>query len=135
MTGKKQFQDERAGGWIVTAYSEDGTRVLGFAKGAGKLTDTRADAARMSKEQAELLAHDLQDFQRQRGSSIGYRAECPPRFIDMTPTWRQAAHIIALALENGTDKGRDAARAELFRMAELLDQLKAAQNAQKEPSQ
>lgn len=45
------------------------------------------------------------------------------RFIDMTPTWPQAARIIAAALENGTDKGREAARTELFRMAELLDQM------------
>lgn len=49
------------------------------------------------------------------------------RFIDMTPTWPQAARIIAAALEHGTDKGRDAARAELFRMADLLDQLQAEQ--------
>lgn len=47
------------------------------------------------------------------------------RYIDMTPTWGQAARIIAAALENGTDKGRDAARTELFRMAELIDQLTA----------
>lgn len=45
------------------------------------------------------------------------------RTIDLTPTWRQAATIIAAALENGTDTGREAARAELFRMAELMDQL------------
>lgn len=32
------------------------------------------------------------------------------RTIDMTPTWPQAAQIIAAALENGTDKGREAAR-------------------------
>ena len=45
------------------------------------------------------------------------------RYIDLTPTWREAALIIAAALENGTGKGRDAARQELFRMAEILDQL------------
>ena len=49
------------------------------------------------------------------------------RTIDMTPTWPQAARIIAAALENGTDKGRDAARAELFRMADLLHALQAQQ--------
>lgn len=48
-----------------------------------------------------------------------------PRTIDLTPTWRQAAQIIAAALECGTGAGRDAARAELFRMGELLDQLNA----------
>jgi len=51
------------------------------------------------------------------------------RYIDMTPTWPQAARIIAAALENGTDKGRDAARAELFRMADLLDQMQQQQAA------
>lgn len=45
------------------------------------------------------------------------------RFIDLTPTWQEAAAIIAAALENGTDRGRVAARAELFRMAALLDEL------------
>jgi hypothetical protein len=43
------------------------------------------------------------------------------RTINITPTWRQAAQIIAAALENGTDAGREAARAELFRMGDLLD--------------
>lgn len=47
------------------------------------------------------------------------------RYIDMTPTWPQAARIIAAALENGTSEGRDAARAELFRMADLIEQLQA----------
>lgn len=42
------------------------------------------------------------------------------RYIDLTPTWPEAARIIAAALENGTGKGREAARAELFRMADLL---------------
>ena len=50
------------------------------------------------------------------------------RYIDMTPTWGQAARIIAAALENGTDKGRDAARTELFRMAELIDHITAEVN-------
>lgn len=45
------------------------------------------------------------------------------RFIDLTPTWREAATIIAAALENGTGKGREAARDELFRMATILDQI------------
>lgn len=49
------------------------------------------------------------------------------RFIDVTPTWRTAAQIIAAALENGTDAGREAARAELSRMADMLDALKAEQ--------
>ncbi len=49
------------------------------------------------------------------------------RTIDMTPTWPQAARIIAAALENGTDTGREAARAELFRMADLLHDLQAQQ--------
>lgn len=51
------------------------------------------------------------------------------RTIDLTPTWRQAAQIIAAALEHGTETGREAARAELFRMAEILDQLLAEAKA------
>ena len=42
------------------------------------------------------------------------------RTIKMQLDWQTAAQIIAAALENGTDKGRDAARAELFRMAAIL---------------
>lgn len=45
------------------------------------------------------------------------------RSIKIDMDWRTAAQIIAAALENGTDKGRDAARAELFRMAAILDDL------------
>jgi len=54
------------------------------------------------------------------------------RHIDITPTWPQAARIIAVALENGTDEGRAAARAELFRMADLLDQLQKQQDEQEQ---
>lgn len=49
------------------------------------------------------------------------------RTIDLTPTWKEAAHIIAAVLENGTHEGRQAARAELFKMAEILDEMKERQ--------
>lgn len=45
------------------------------------------------------------------------------RKIDLTPTWAEAMTIYALALENGTGEGRAAARKELARVAEILDQL------------
>jgi len=44
--------------------------------------------------------------------------------IRLEMSWREAAQIIAAALEHGTDKGRDAGRTELYRMAELLDDLR-----------
>jgi hypothetical protein len=47
--------------------------------------------------------------------------------ISLIPTWQEAATIIAAALENGTGKGRDMARAELFRMASILDDLKTSE--------
>jgi hypothetical protein len=52
------------------------------------------------------------------------------RTIQMDMTWRYAAKIIAAALENGTGKGQEMARAELFRMAEMLDQLRDQQTGQ-----
>lgn len=57
------------------------------------------------------------------------------RYIDITPTWREAAQIIAAALEHGTGKGKEAARAELFRMAEIMDRLAADAKAEKESDQ
>lgn len=39
----------------------------------------------------------------------------------LIPTWNATAAILAAALENGTDKGRRLARAELAHMAALLD--------------
>lgn len=45
------------------------------------------------------------------------------RYIDMTPTWPQAVEILIAALEDGTDTGKAAARAEFRRMAQILDQL------------
>lgn len=51
-----------------------------------------------------------------------------PRTIQIEMTWATAAQIIAAALEDGTDKGRDAARAELFRMAAILDDLRTKQD-------
>lgn len=41
--------------------------------------------------------------------------------IDITPTWVQAAKIIALALTSGTDEGKKIAREELHHMAQLAD--------------
>ena len=58
----------------------------------------------------------------------------PSRFIDMTPTWAEAAQIIAAALENGTPTGQEAARKELFRMAGLLDRLNAQAHVTPEPN-
>ena len=49
-----------------------------------------------------------------------------PRTISFDMTWTAAAQIIAAALENGTATGRDAARAELFRMAQMLDDMRQA---------
>jgi len=54
--------------------------------------------------------------------------------IDLTPTWPEAARIIAAALENGTGTGREMARAELFRMAAILDSLQQTQSDQTPPS-
>ena len=54
--------------------------------------------------------------------------------IDLTPTWPEAARMIAAALENGTGEGRTMARAELFRMADILDSLKQTQSDHKKPS-
>lgn len=56
----------------------------------------------------------------------------PTETIEYHMTWSAAAQIIAAALENGTGAGRDAARAELFRMASILDAMIEAKDATKE---
>lgn len=45
------------------------------------------------------------------------------RTIDVTPTWAGIMPILLAAVENGTDKGRDAATAELRRLATVTDKL------------
>lgn len=55
------------------------------------------------------------------------------RTIKMEMSWATAAQIIAAALENGTDKGRDSARAELYRMAQILDAMRDEQKKEQEP--
>lgn len=45
------------------------------------------------------------------------------RKIEMKITWAMAAPIYIAALENGTGKGKEAARAEIMRMAQTLDAL------------
>lgn len=40
------------------------------------------------------------------------------------PTWVYAVEIYILALENGTDKGKEAAKEEIRRMARMLDEAK-----------
>ena len=50
------------------------------------------------------------------------------RSIPLVPTWRVAVQILTTALENGTGTGKEAARAELLRMADILDQLRDQQD-------
>lgn len=45
------------------------------------------------------------------------------RYIDMTPTWPQAVEILIAALEDGTETGKAASRAELRRMAQILERI------------
>lgn len=45
--------------------------------------------------------------------------------IDMTPTWAAVSSIFIMALENGTETGKAAARTEIRRMAELADERNA----------
>lgn len=106
---------------------------LEYWAGGTKWIKDSQRARPLSEEEAEQIAHDWNSFSTSKGYRSRYRAEPfeGVRFIDMKPTWTQAAQIIAAALENGTDKGRDAARAELFRMASILDQITAEKdNAQ-----
>lgn len=53
------------------------------------------------------------------------------RTISFDLSWQQAANIIALALENGTGEGKAHARAELQRMAQILDHYRAAENGER----
>ena len=48
-----------------------------------------------------------------------------PRTVNLAPTWRKAMAIYIAALEHGTGEGREAARAELMRVADILDQQNA----------
>lgn len=52
-----------------------------------------------------------------------------PRTIDLTPTFAEAARLLAVVFENGTDAGKAHARAELARWADMLDRTKAEQSA------
>lgn len=44
-------------------------------------------------------------------------------YIDLTPSWEAAARIYIAVLEDGTEKGKQAAREELMRLARQYDQL------------
>lgn len=46
-------------------------------------------------------------------------------YIDMTPTWEAATRIYIEVLERGTEEGKQAARAELIRLAQQYDGLVA----------
>ena len=45
--------------------------------------------------------------------------------IDLTPTWKTAAHIYMTALVNGTAEGRQAGQAGILEMAAHLDRINA----------
>lgn len=47
--------------------------------------------------------------------------ETPVRTVDMTPTWEEAARMLLVVLENGSEEGKQMARKEVERMGILLD--------------
>lgn len=49
--------------------------------------------------------------------------------VDITPTWKAAARILLMTLEDGTEEGKQMARTEVLRMAGLLDSLIDERNA------
>jgi hypothetical protein len=44
------------------------------------------------------------------------------RTVDITPSWQAVMRILIAALEDGTPKGKAAAKEELFRLAKLVDE-------------
>ena len=46
-------------------------------------------------------------------------------YIDVTPTWEQAAATLAHVMADGTAEGQKLARAELIRMGKMMDYLQA----------
>lgn len=44
------------------------------------------------------------------------------RTIKMKMTWADAVDVYMMALENGSDKAKDAARSELRRLARMVDE-------------
>jgi hypothetical protein len=54
-----------------------------------------------------------------------------PRTIDMTPTFAESACMILAILENGNEEGKRFARSEVIRWGEMLDKIKAQQEASK----
>lgn len=50
-------------------------------------------------------------------------------YVDLTPTWQEAATVLMAVLEEGTAEGKREARAELLRMAKLADAYVASQKA------
>ena len=57
------------------------------------------------------------------------RKELMMKYIDLTPTWEAAARIYIEVLEHGTEEGKQAARAELIRLAQQYDALTAQEVA------
>lgn len=110
-------------------------RFLRYIDRQPEWTDDSAQADRMTHDEAERLADDWNAQAATKGfarRAYAHQIEAQPdapRTVRIDMTWKNAAQIIAAALENGTAQGRDAARAELFRMADLLDELKTAQQA------
>lgn len=47
------------------------------------------------------------------------------KYIDITPTWEQAARIYLMVLEEGSEAGKVTAREELLRLARQYDALVA----------
>lgn len=58
------------------------------------------------------------------------REQNAPRFIDVTPTWADLMPAFFQILENGTDTGKELARAELTRLAQMADRINAREKAE-----
>jgi len=96
------------------------------------------------RDEAQRTADDFNDYWTTKGRDLRAHVTSPETekrepmapivSVDLTPTWPEAARIIAAALENGTGTGREMARAELFRMAAILDSIQQPQSDQEKPS-
>lgn len=113
-------------------------------------TNLIEDAARFNTlEIAEQEAADWQDFFAMKGAHRRVEAERVPdlndleigidvdknenRSINLVPSWKAAAQIYIMAIENGTAEGPAAGRDGIYQMADAIDSLnkKAREQADK----
>jgi len=127
--------------YIVAIDHQDGSEAgyLAINDGAGFTRNEHMERAyRTTKDDAEELAADYNDYYQMKGYNLRAKAVryVEPKqvgTVELVPSWKAAAQIYVMAIQNGTPQGERAGIEGIMDMAAKLDALNAKRQEETQP--